>query len=96
MNVSGNKEEKGLSLFLIDTVGFISRLPHYMIHAFKSTLEESVAADLVLLLIDASEKREDIMIKYNSCWNVLKELNVNKSRVFTILTKCDNGIIVPI
>lgn len=66
-----------------------------MIHAFKSTLEESVAADLDLLLIDASEKREDIMIKHNSCWNVLKELNVDKSRVFTILTKCDNGIIVP-
>jgi GTP-binding protein HflX len=95
MNDSDNKEEKGLSLFLIDTVGFISRLPHYMIHAFKSTLEESLAADLILLLIDASEKREDIMIKYNSCWNVLKELNVDKSRVFTILTKSDNGVIDP-
>ena len=41
---------------LIDTVGFISRLPHYMIDAFKSTLEESLAADLILLLIDMSEK----------------------------------------
>lgn len=95
LNDNDNKEEKGMSLFLIDTVGFISRLPHYMIHAFKSTLEESLAADLILLLIDASEKREDIRIKYNSCWNVLNELKVDKSRVFTILTKCDNGVIDP-
>src|SRR5438093_13467240 len=43
-------------LLLIDTVGFISRLPHYMIDAFKSTLEESLASDLILLLIDMSEK----------------------------------------
>ncbi len=93
INDDDNKEEKGSSLFLIDTVGFISRLPHYMIHAFKSTLEESLAADLILLLIDASEKIEDIRIKYNSCWNVLDELKVDKSRVFTILTKCDDGII---
>jgi GTP-binding protein HflX len=93
INDDDNKEEKGSSLFLIDTVGFISRLPHYMIHAFKSTLEESLAADLILLLIDASEKIEDIRIKYNSCWNVLDELKVDKSRVSTILTKCDDGII---
>jgi GTPase len=64
-----------------------------MIHAFKSTLEESLAADLILLLIDASEKLEDIRIKYKSCWNVLNELKVDKSRVFTILTKCDDGVI---
>src|SRR5205807_1804950 len=61
-----NNNKKGL-LLLIDTVGFISRLPHYMIDAFKSTLEESLAADLILLLIDVSEKIEDIRIKYESC-----------------------------
>jgi len=92
-NDSDNKEEKESSLLLIDTIGFISRLPHYMIHAFKSTLEESLAADLILLLIDASEKLEDIRIKYNSCWKVLDELNVDKYRVFTIFTKCDDGTI---
>jgi len=48
---------------------------------------------LLLSLIDASEKLEDIKIKYNSCWNVLDELKVDKSRVFTILTKCDDGVI---
>jgi GTPase len=77
-------------LLLIDTVGFISRLPHYMIDAFKSTLEESLASDLILLLIDISEKIEDIRIKYESCWDVLDELKVDKSKVFVILSKFDD------
>jgi GTPase len=88
--ISNNEKES--SLLLIDTVGFISRLPHYMIDAFKATLEESLAADLILLLIDASERLEDIRIKYNSCWNVLDELKVDKSKVFVILTKCDGEV----
>ena len=88
--ISNNEKES--SLLLIDTVGFISRLPHYMIDAFKATLEESLAADLILLLVDASERLEDIRIKYNSCWNVLDELKVNKSKVFVILTKCDGQV----
>jgi GTP-binding protein HflX len=89
---NNEKQEKESSLLLIDTVGFISRLPHYMIDAFKATLEESLAANLILLLIDASEKLEDIRIKYNSCWNVLNELKVDKSKVFVILTKCDGDV----
>ena len=60
-----------------------------MIDAFKSTLEESLASDLILLLIDMSEKIEDIRIKYESCWDVLDELKVDKSKVFVILTKFD-------
>lgn len=88
----GDKQEKKSSLLLVDTIGFIRRLPHYMIDAFKSTLEESLAADLILLLIDASEKLEDIKIKYESCWSVLNELKVDKARVFVILTKCDGVI----
>ena len=77
---------------LIDTVGFISRLPHYMIDAFKSTLEESLAADLILLLIDISEKIEDIKMKYKCCWDVLGDLKVDKSRVLVVLTKFDDVI----
>lgn len=84
---SNNNNTKVL---LVDTVGFISRLPHYMIDAFKSTLEESLGADLILLLIDSSEAIEDVRIKYSSCWNVLQELNVNKSKVLVILTKYDD------
>ena len=77
-------------VLLTDTIGFISRLPAYMIDAFKSTLEESLAADLILLLIDYSEdETEDIRIKYSSCWDVLDELKVNRSKVFVILSKSD-------
>src|SRR5215203_1342244 len=76
-------------ILLTDTVGFISRLPTYMIDAFKSTLEESLAADLILLLIDASEDLQDIRIKHAACRQVLEELNVDKSKVLMIFTKCD-------
>jgi GTPase len=74
---------------LTDTVGFISRLPMYMIDAFKSTLEESLAADLILLLIDASEALQDIRIKHAACRQVLRELNVDKSKVLMVFTECD-------
>jgi GTPase len=87
--VDNNGRGRG-ELLLIDTVGFISRLPHYMIDAFKSTLEESLASDCILLLIDMSENIEDIRIKYESCWDVLDELKVDKSKVFVILTKFDS------
>jgi GTP-binding protein HflX len=88
---NNNNNINGESL-LIDTVGFISRLPHYMIDAFKSTLEESLAADLILLLIDISEKIEDIKMKYKCCWDVLGDLKVDKSRVLVVLTKFDDVI----
>jgi GTPase len=61
-NSNKNKKEEVQPL-LIGTVGFISRLPHYMIDAFKSTLEESLRADILLFLVDASEKIEDMKIK---------------------------------
>ena len=76
-------------LLLTDTVGFISRLPPYMIDAFKSTLEESLAADLILLLIDSSEDLDNVDIKYSSCWDVLDELQVDKAKVLVVLTKHD-------
>jgi GTP-binding protein HflX len=84
--------DEGLVVLLTDTVGFISRLPTYMIDAFKSTLEESLAADLILLLIDCSERLEDIRIKYSSSWDILDELRVDKSKVFVILSKSDNNV----
>jgi GTP-binding protein HflX len=87
-NVSKNRENDA-EILIVDTVGFISRLPHYMIDAFKSTLEESLVADLILLLIDCSDDIKNIQIKYSSCWDVLDELKVDKSKVFVILSKAD-------
>lgn len=84
-------DQDDAAALLTDTIGFISRLPAYMIDAFKSTLEESLAADLILVLIDCSEmETEDIRIKYSSCWDVLDELKVDRSKVFVILSKSDN------
>jgi GTP-binding protein HflX len=74
---------------LVDTVGFISRLPTYMIEAFKSTLEESLTADIILLLIDSSQSATEIKMKCTSCLQILSELKVQKEKVFIILTKWD-------
>jgi GTPase len=91
LNILNNSEnKKNTEILIVDTVGFISRLPHYMIDAFKSTLEESLEADLILLLIDCSEKLEDIERKYSSCWTVLDELGVDRSKVYIVLTKAEN------
>lgn len=81
----------GREILLTDTVGFISRLPTYMIDAFKSTLEESLGADLILLLLDASESLEDAKIKYASCWDVLRQLKVQEDKVLVVLTKYDRA-----
>ena len=90
-NNNNNKNSNNSKVLLVDTIGFISRLPHYMFDAFKSTLEESLGADLILLLIDSSEETQDIRMKYASCWSVLGELGVDKSKVCVILTKYDDN-----
>ena len=61
-----------------------------MVEAFKSTLEESLEADLILFLIDSSEELSSIGRKYSSSWNVLKELDVNKSKLYILLSKSDS------
>ncbi len=76
-------------VMLSDTVGFISRLPAYMVESFKSTLEELTYADLVLLMLDASEDEESMKIKLNSCKETLDQLKVEPSRVFLVLNKVD-------
>jgi GTPase len=81
----------GQKILLSDTVGFIRRLPTYMIEAFKSTLEESLQADIILLLIDSSDPVDKIKIKYYSCMNVLQELNVNKEKIVTVFSKIDKA-----
>lgn len=83
-------------LLLTDTVGFISRLPTYMIEAFKSTLEESLSASLILLLIDSSQPVEEIRIKFLSCWEILDELKVDRDKVIVIFTKNDQTNLIRI
>jgi GTP-binding protein HflX len=76
-------------IMLSDTVGFVSRLPAYMVESFKSTLEELTYADLVLLLIDASENPESIRIKLDSCRDVLNQLEVDPRKTLFVLNKID-------
>ena len=79
----------GSKVLLSDTVGFISRLPTYMVEAFKSTLEELAYADLILLMIDGSEPVESIRIKYQSCRDVLEQLNLSPTKILIVLNKID-------
>src|SRR5690606_34821243 len=79
----------GNNVLLSDTVGFISKLPAYMIDAFKSTLEELAYAGLVLLVIDISEPAEEIARKYKSSLEVINEFEVPDTRLIYVLNKVD-------
>lgn len=76
-------------VFLSDTVGFISRLPTYLVESFKSTLDELRYADLVLLMVDVSESADSARLKLGSCLDVLSQLDVNPKRVLLVLNKID-------
>jgi len=84
-----NLGDGGKQVLLSDTVGFISRLPTYMVESFKSTLDELTYADLILLLLDASESEEAMRIKLGSCREILKELGVDPGKVLLVLNKID-------
>ncbi len=77
----------GRSVILVDTVGFISRLPHSLVESFKSTLEEVVYADLILNVCDASnpdyEQQIDVTL------DTIKELGASDKPVLTVFNKCD-------
>jgi len=79
----------GKRVLLSDTVGFISRLPTYMVEAFKSTLEELTFADLILLMLDASEPLSNVQIKYESCREVLDQLHINPVKILCVMNKVD-------
>lgn len=79
----------GRRALLTDTVGFLSGLPHYMIEAFHSTLEELSYADAVLLVIDASDDPEIAIRKYSTSIEILQELSVEQRRVLHVLNKVD-------
>ncbi|MFQ5496937.1 MAG: GTPase HflX [Nitrosopumilus sp.] len=76
--------------FLIsDTVGFISKLPAYMIDAFKSTLEELGHTDIIILVIDISDSIFELKKKFSSCMKTLSELGVEKDKIVFALNKSD-------
>ena len=76
-------------VLISDTVGFISKLPAYMIEAFKSTLEELLYTDVVLVVIDSSDTQSDLKKKFNSCTKTLYELGVERDKMIFVLNKSD-------
>lgn len=74
---------------LSDTVGFISKLPHELVEAFKSTLEEVIEADLLLHVVDGSNKEAIKQIK--SVNMVLNELNTKEKNTIIVLNKIDKA-----
>ena len=82
---------EGDKVLLNDTVGFISKLPAYMIDAFKSTLDELKYASVVLLVLDISEPIDEIARKYASSRDVINEFEVPDSRIINVLNKVDLG-----
>lgn len=79
--------EDGQRLLFTDTVGFISKLPHQLIRAFRSTLEEAKYADVILHVVDASNPKHDFMMEV--VYDTLRELGVEDKKVVTAFNKID-------
>ena len=77
----------GRSVMLTDTVGLISRLPHHLVEAFKSTLEEAASADVILHVCDSSS--DDIAEQTKVTEELLSELGCDGIPVITVLNKSD-------
>jgi len=73
-----------------DTVGFISKLPPYLIEAFKSTLEELVFTDVVIIIIDATDKNKELKKKFSSCYKTLMELGVKRQNMLFAFNKTES------
>ena len=80
----------GTPVLLTDTVGFIRKLPHHLVHAFKSTLDEAVYADILLIVVDASdpEYREQL----ETTEQLLSELGAADKPTLYVFNKCDRGV----
>ena len=74
-------------LLLIDTVGFVRKLPHMLVAAFKSTLEETLYTDLLLHIVDISHS--EVIKQVETTLAVLKELGAGDKPMMTVLNKVD-------
>lgn len=79
----------GEQILLTDTVGFIRKLPHHLVEAFKSTLDEAVCADILLIIVDASDSecREQLEVTEQ----ILSDLGAADKPTLYVFNKCDRG-----
>ena len=82
-------EHDGRRYLVTDTVGFIRRLPHQLVEGFASTLEETLVADLVLHVADASRSEETLVEQLDAVDSVLDEIGASKLPVLLVLNKID-------
>lgn len=86
-SLRGVKLPSGRKILISDTVGFIRKLPHQLVSAFKATLEEVLAADIILHVVDASSDYYDQQMR--AVQEVLKEIGADKIPRITVYNKID-------
>jgi len=74
-------------VLLTDTVGFINKLPHHLVDAFRSTLEEAKYADLIVHVVDSSDENYEKNMRV--VYKTLDDLGVENKPVITLFNKCD-------
>lgn len=79
--------EEGQKVLLSDTVGFINKLPHNLIEAFRSTLEEARYADMIIHVVDASDPQMDLHMYV--VYDTLRELEIADKPIITVFNKMD-------
>jgi len=79
----------GRRVLVTDTVGFIDRLPLTLIEAFHSTLEETIFANLILLVVDVSEPHEEVERKLDCCLDTIHKIGATGIPIITALNKID-------
>jgi GTP-binding protein HflX len=82
-------ELSGRDALLTDTVGFIEKLPHQLVEAFKATLEETVLADLILHVVDASAPEERRLADMQAVDDVLEEIGAGEKPRLLVFNKAD-------
>lgn len=81
------KLPSGVTVMLIDTVGLVRRLPHHLVEAFRSTLEEAAQSDIILNVCDASSDEARTHMQVTT--DLLDSLGCGDTPIITVLNKCD-------
>ncbi len=81
------KLPSGVTVMMIDTVGLVRRLPHHLVEAFRSTLEEAAQSDIILMYATHQVTRQEHICKVTT--DLLESLGCGDTPIITVLNKCD-------